>query len=353
MRPRPSGFDLAGRWYGGGGPVYLVAEIGSNHGGSLAKARELVTACAAAGADAVKFQSWRTEGLQNPFELGADGRLVESRAWPILKQYELPDEWHHTLADDCRVLGLDFLSTPFDPDRARLLRSLGCPAVKIASGDLTYTELLVEVGSYGLPVLLSTGMSTLAEVEAALNWLDPEGTGQIVLLHCVAAYPPDPAEANLRALTTLAQVFGRPVGLSDHYPGHSLALAAVALGACVIEKHVIDSRQAGTPDAPHSLEVSEFQHLVEEVRQLEAALGDGIKRPMPSETGGRVEGRRCIYAAKDLPAGRVLEREDLWVVRPNAGGAIPPKGLTEIIGWRTKRFVPRGMLIHWDMLWKS
>jgi len=352
MRSRPSGFDLAGRRYRGGGPVYLVAEIGTNHGGSLAKARELAAACAEAGADAVKFQSWRTEGLQNPVDLGAGGRLVESKAWSILKQYELPDEWHRVLAGDCRASGLDFLSTPFDPDRARLLRSLGCPAVKIASGDLTYTELLIEVGSYGLPVLLSTGMSTLAEIEAALNWLDPEGSGQVVLLHCVAAYPPEPAEANLRALTTLAQVFGRPVGLSDHYPGHSLALAAVALGACVIEKHVTDSRQAGTPDAPHSLEVSEFQRLVEEVRQLEAALGDGLKRPMPSEAGGLLEGRRCAYAACDLPAGKVLERDDLAVVRPNAG-PIPPKCVTEIIGWRTKRFVPRGTPIHWNMLEKS
>jgi sialic acid synthase SpsE len=327
-------------------PVYIIAEIGTNHDGSIDRAKELVSKSAAAGADAVKFQSWIPEKLHNVKDKTAEGELVESKVIPILERYALPRQWHAELAAECTRLGVDFLSTPFDVETSRFLRSVGAPAIKISSSDLVYDELLEEAGSYGIPVLLSTGMATLGEIERALLKIGHEN---VVLFHCIAMYPPIFEEANLNVIKTLSRAFGLPVGFSDHFPGHEIDVAAVALGARSIEKHVTLSRTDGAPDSFYALEMAEFEAMVKGIRQLEAALGDGKKRCMPCEAGGLVGGRRCLYAARDLKAGDILTREDVAVVRPNIG-ELKPGHLPAVIGRRIRSNVPCGTALKWAYL---
>lgn len=326
-------------------PAYIIAEIGTSYGGSLEKAKDLIEACARAGVNAVKFQSWHADQLQNVKDIGADGQLSDSKVLGLLQKYELPTDWHAELYQYCRDVGVDFLSTPFDLKQARLLRDTGVSAIKISSSDLVYDELLEEISTYELPVLLSVGMATLGEIEHALTCLG-EARERTVLLHCIAAYPPVFEDANLLALNTLANAFGLPVGLSDHFPGHDLVLPAVALGARVIEKHVTFSRDDDTPDSFFALTVEEFASLVEAVRRLESAMGDGIKRCMPSEAGGLEGGRRCVFIARDMQAGHVLTRDDLAVVRPNIG-EIKPRHLKQVLGRALKLDLPQGTPLAW------
>lgn len=338
--------EIGARRVGPDESVYIIAEIGSNHNCNLDRAKELISKSASAGVDAVKFQSWVANKIQNSKQIDKEGLLVESSVLPFMQRYQLPTEWHAELADFSRGLGVDFLSTPFDVGTGRLLNSLGVPAIKISSSDLVYDELLEEVGSYGIPVLLSTGMATLAEVEQALKRI---GHDKVVLFHCIAMYPPVFEQANLKVIQTLQRAFGLPVGFSDHFPGHDIDLAAVALGACSIEKHVTLSRSDGAPDSFYSLEIEELAAMVSAVRQLETALGDGKKRCMPCEEGGLVGGRRCLYAARDLFAGELVRREDIAVVRPNIG-ELKPRHLSSIIGRRLVASVPGGAPLLWSHL---
>lgn len=327
-------------------PTYIIAEIGSNHGGSLERAKSLISACAKAGVDAVKFQSWTAEGLHNTKEVAADGRLLDAGAIPVLQKLQVPDEWHFELADFCRNLNVHFLSTPFDVGRAKLLKQVACPAIKISSSDVVYDQLLEEVGTYELPVLLSVGMANIEEIDHALKCLG-SARDNTVLLHCVAAYPPVIEDSNLRALQTLAGVFERPVGFSDHFLGHELVLAAIAMGARVIEKHVTFSRQDDTPDSFFALTVDELSQLVQAVRRLETAMGNGQKRCMPSEKGGLIGGRRSVFAARDLHAGIQITYGDLAVVRPNIG-EIKPRDVKSLIGRKLKTGIPQGTPLAWE-----
>lgn len=337
--------SIGGTMIGAGYPAYIIAEIGSNHGGRLERAKRLISACAKAGANAVKFQSWTAERLHNVKDVAPDGSLSDAKAIPILRKLEVPDDWHSELVDYCRPLGVHFLSTPFDVDRARLLKRVGCPAIKISSSDVVYDQLLEEVASYDLPILMSVGMADLGEIEHALDCL---GTARLrtVLLHCVAAYPPVYEDVNLHVLRPLKTAFGLPVGFSDHLPGHDLVLAAVALGATVIEKHVTFSRQDETPDSFYALTIEELVELVQAVRRLESAMGDGRKRCMPSEQGGLTGGRRCVFAARDLKVGSKITQEDLAVVRPNIG-EIKPWHVNALIGRTLRRDVARGVPLSW------
>ncbi|MDY6937251.1 MAG: N-acetylneuraminate synthase family protein [Cyanobacteriota bacterium] len=343
-------FHIGERTYGGRYPSYIIAEIGSNHGGSLERSKEFASACAEAGANAVKFQSWSARKLQNIKDLTSEGQLHESKVIPILEKYEVPESWHSELAAYCRSLGVDFLSTPFDIDRARWLQAVKVPAIKISSGDLTYCQLLEEVGQYNVPILLSTGMASLGDIEAALERLRADrhsSPPHIVLLHCVAAYPPQLEDANLLAIRTLREAFNLPVGISDHFSGYDTVLAAVALGAGAIEKHVTFSRTDGHPDSFFALEIDEFRAMVAAVRNLESALGDGRKQCRPSEADGRVGGRRCLFAARDLEAGRTIAREDISVVRPNIG-PLKPQDLDRVLGRQVRKAIPAGMPLSWD-----
>jgi N,N'-diacetyllegionaminate synthase len=297
--------------------VYIIAEIGSNYNRNLDTAKQYITECSLRGADAIKFQSWKSEDIKNT-DLAT------------LKKYELPDEWHQELQECCKSHNVDFMSTPFSIAKARLLRSLGVPAIKIASGDLTYYQLLQEVASYNLPVFLSTGMSDFVEIEKAL---EPFGKYRknVTLMHCVSANPPELNEANILAIQTMTEKFQLPVGISDHYLHNEGVLAAIALGASVVEKHVTISRQGDTPDSPFALELDEFANMATKIRRLEVILGDGIKRVMPSEKGDLLAARRGLYVNKDIPAGHIIREEDIKIVRPDAGN-FKPEDRSRVIG---------------------
>jgi N,N'-diacetyllegionaminate synthase len=328
---RPLGDDAA---------CLTIAEIGSNHDGSLDRALALIDAAADAGADAVKFQSFTAATLLARRRPSPTGGWEPAPAYPTLERLELPIDWHAPLRDRAAARGVVFLSTPFDEERASFLAALGVPAFKIASGDLTHQPLLRRVGGFGRPVLLSTGLATPDEVDAALAAI-AEGAGAaarrppVVLLHCVSLYPPRPGDANLRAVPALRARTGCLVGWSDHSPGHTLALGAVALGACVVEKHFTDDRRRPGPDHPFAMEPADWRAMVTAIRELEAALGDGDKRPRSAETEERTWARRAVYAARPLAAGTIIDARDLKVVRPALG--LPPAALGSLVGRRLER----------------
>jgi len=343
---------IAGRRIGPGEPCFLVAEAGVNHNGDLALANQLIEAAAAAGADAVKFQTFRGERLVSPaarkaaYQTAATG--AQGSQLDMLRRLELPPEAFGDLKRRCDALGMVFLSTPFDEASADLLEALGIAAFKIPSGEVTNLSLLDHVGRKGRPVILSTGMSTLEEVRAAVDTLRAAGAQGVVVLHCVSSYPADPADANLRAMATLAAAFHAPVGYSDHTPGIEVALAAAALGACVIEKHVTLDRTLPGPDHRASLEPAGFAALVRGVRLVESALGDGRKRPMPSEADTAAAARRSLVAARDVPAGARLTDEALAVLRPGTG--LSPALRARVVGRVAKVHIPAGTPLTWEMV---
>lgn len=330
--------DIGGREVDATSPAYLIAEIGSNHDGDLGTAEALVIACAEAGADAVKFQSFTADGLT---------RCGEA-SHPIVAELAVPDSWYPRLCEVSREVGVDFLSTPFEERLATLLASMGVPAFKIASGDLTHTPLLEHVARIGRPVLLSTGLSELSEIALAVETIQSVGNEQIAILHCVAAYPARVEDANLRAITTLSGRFGLPVGLSDHTPGHLTVLGARALGAVIFEKHVTFDRSLSGPDHGYALTITEFAELVRNVRLLETAMGDGTKRPCQAELASVIPARRSVHAARALSRGQTITRSDLKVVRPAEG--IAPDEFQRVIGRVVCEDIGADEPIHWAQL---
>ena len=318
-------------------PSYLIAEVGSNHDGDFERAREHIREAAKSGADAVKFQSFRASMLSS---LAAPGHET-------LRALELPEDWYPALRDCAEEAGVDFLSTPFDEARVGALARLGVPALKIASGDLTHLPLIRCAAESGLPVLVSTGLAFLDEVRDAVRLLREAAGGGFALLHCVASYPPAYEELNLRAIETLAKEFSCPVGFSDHSPGSAAVLGAIALGARIVEKHVTFDRSAVGPDHAYAMTYAEFKGMSASVRALEAALGDGIKRPAESEQPGRIAGRRGIFAAVDLPAGARIEPGMLKIVRPAKG--LAPSEIGQLIG----RCVRNEIRADEPLLWRD
>ncbi len=328
-------FQVDGRLIGAGEPVYIIAEVGSNHDGSLDKAKELITASKGTGADAVKFQSFTAAGLLNPLRPTAEGKGWEPHpAYPVVDRLTLPVEWHAELKEFALNLGIDFVSAPFETARADLLNEIGVPFFKIASGEITNEPLLRHVARFGQPVILSTGASYMSEVERAVEVITEEGNSTVGLLHCVVLYPPQYGECNIRSIEALKRRFNCPVGLSDHTPGALLPIASVALGATIIEKHITLDRNANGPDHPYAMEVDEFTSMVIDIRNLEAALGSGVKEPSEGEVGERVGARRAIYAAVNIEEGAIIKPESLKVVRHCYG--LVPGELKNVIGKRAK-----------------
>jgi N-acetylneuraminate synthase/N,N'-diacetyllegionaminate synthase len=332
--------------------VFVIAEAGVNHSGDLSLAKQLVDVAVEAGADAVKFQTFRTECVVSRWAPKAEYQLrttpsAESQ-FEMMRKLELNRHTYASLQAQCRARGIQFISTPFDFGSVDLLAGLDVPLFKIPSGEITNFPLLKYIARMGKPIFLSTGMSYLGEVEAALEALRSAGAKDITLLHCTSSYPADPADANLRAMLTLRQAFGLPVGYSDHTPGIAVAVAAVALGAVIIEKHFTLDRSLPGPDHIASLEPHELKSLVSAIRIVERALGDGIKRPMPSEEDTRAVARRSVVAACDLAAGVVLRAEHLTLKRPGTG--LPPSSLSWLVGRTLKRDVVADELLSAEMV---
>jgi N-acetylneuraminate synthase len=332
-------------------PCFVIAEAGVNHNGDLDIAKGLVDVAVAAGADAVKFQTFKAEKVVSPAAPKADYQLQttadDESQYTMLKKLELSFEAHHVLKAYCQDRDILFMSTPFDEDSADFLESLGVWVYKIPSGEITNQPLIEHIAAKNLPIILSTGMSALTEVSQAVDWIKSAGNDQLVLLHCVSNYPADPSDVNLKAMNVMAYAFQTPVGYSDHTPGIEVALAAVALGASVIEKHFTLDRNMAGPDHQASLEPDQLAAMVAGIRTVESAMGHGLKEPAPSEANTASIARRSLVAAQDLKAGTVLREEHIAIRRPGTG--LPPAMHTFITGLRLNQDVLSGSLFTREM----
>lgn len=315
----------------------IIAEAGVNHNGDMALARQLIAAAAAAGADLVKFQTFQARKIVAASAPKADYQKQTTGAdesqLEMIRKLELSRADHEMLIAECKKHGVGFFSTAFDQDSLELLRELGClEMVKIPSGELTNLPLLRQVSQLGKPILLSTGMANLADIEAAIEAIEANGTprSQITLLHCTTEYPTPMEEVNLRAMLSIKQAFGVEVGYSDHTPGIEVPIAAVAMGARIIEKHfTLDCNLPG-PDHRASLEPQQLAAMVRGIRNIEQALGDGIKRPSSSELKNKPIARKSIVALRDIRAGELFSPENLTTKRPGTG--ISPMQWDAVIG---------------------
>lgn len=329
----------------------IIAEAGVNHNGSLDTALSLVDAAAAAGADVVKFQTFRARRLVVPGTPKAayqerDGTPGESQ-YRMLRQLEISEEMHQALARHCGNRGIAFNSTAFDNDSMDMLVAMGIPFIKIPSGELTNYPYLRHAARQGLPVVLSTGMSDMDEVRAALLVLENNGVDRrdITVLHCHTAYPTRMEEVNLKAMTSMGSALGVAVGYSDHTLGMEVPIAAAALGAVVIEKHLTLDRNMPGPDHAASMEPEEFADMVRAVRHVESALGDGVKRPTAREMAMRPVARRSIVAACPIRKGERFTEDKLSVKRPGKG--ISPMRWEELLGRPAGRDYDTDEVIEW------
>ena len=322
-------------------PVFIIAEAGVNHDGSLDKALALVDVAARSGADAIKFQTFRTEEVVT--RTAAKARYQETQTgggtqFEMIKALELSEDDHASIAERCHARGIEFMSTPFAAWAIDLLVGLGMRRVKIASGEIVNKPLIQRVARARLPIILSTGMSTMDEARRAVDWIKDEwraaghepSPGDLTVLHCTSEYPAPPSTINLRAMNTLGAELGVPVGYSDHSVGHEIAVAAVALGARVIEKHFTLDRNAFGPDHKASLSPEQLVELVQAIRNVEEAMGSSKKVPSDIELPTRQLVRRSAFATRPIAAGEVLTQDMIIFLRP--GDGIGPERIDDIIG---------------------
>jgi N-acetylneuraminate synthase len=331
--------------------VLIIAEAGINHNGQLEKALELVEVAAEAGADAVKFQLYRPEEQVSRVAQTADYQRERTGAGGMLEMalsYELPWEAHHEIAARCRERRIAYMSSCFDQLAVDFLVRLGGDCIKVGSGEITNYPLLAHMARTGLPILLSTGMSTLSDVAGAVEHIRASGPSPVALFQCVSDYPTDPATVNLRAMETMRRAFDVAVGFSDHTVGETAAVAAVALGACMLEKHfTLDKRLPG-PDHAMSLDPVELRSYVRAIRTAESTLGDGIKRPVETELKTMLAARRSLVSARAIRAGEALDEANVTLKRPATG--IDPREWANARGRKAARAIPADVPITWEML---
>lgn len=344
-------FEIAGRKVGPGHPAYVIAEAGSNHNRDLDTAKRLIEVAAESGADAVKFQTYTAEGLYSrhtpTMSYLEDSHLlkVNETVWDLIKRVEIPWEWHHDLADHAKRHDVDFLSTPFQEEAVDLLASLDVPAYKIASYEVNHLPLIEKCAATGRPLLISTGMASLGDIERALDTANAAGADQVAVLHCAINYPPKFEDLNLKAIATLASAFGVPIGWSDHTMGHTADVVAVTLGASVVEKHYTLSRDQEGPDHSFALEPGELAAMVTAIREAEASLGVSVKRVTEAENEMYTLGRRSLVAARDIATGDELRRDDIAVKRPGTG--IPVHEIERVVGRRARSSIVVDQVLTW------
>ncbi|WP_279008594.1 pseudaminic acid synthase [Aeromonas jandaei] len=330
---------------------YVIAELSANHNGNLDRALAIMTAAKAAGASAVKLQTYRPDTItlkSDRPEFQIHGGLWDGHSlYDLYEWAHTPWEWHQALFAKGRELGLTVFSSPFDFSAVDLLESLGCPAYKIASFELVDLPLIRYAAQTGKPLIMSTGMANEAEITAAVEMALKHGNGQLALLHCVSGYPAPAAEYNLRTIPMLRQRFGIEVGLSDHTLGSATAIAATALGATLIEKHFTLARADGGPDCAFSMEPAELTELVASVNTAHAALGVADYQLTASEQGNRAF-RRSLYLVKEMVAGEVLTAEHIKSVRPALG--LPPADYDRLIGKRVNRDLSVNLPLNWEWI---
>ena len=333
-----------------GGPhTYVIGELSANHCGSIEHAKETIRSIAASGADAVKLQTYTPNTMtidcrRDEFTVG-EGTLWEGRTlYDLYEEAHTPWDWHEQLFKLANELGMDCFSTPFDKTAVDFLETLDPPCYKIASFELVDLPLIEYVASKGRPIIMSTGMGTLAEISDAVAVIKKAGV-PLALLKCTSAYPSPPESMNLRTIPHLAEAFDVPAGLSDHTLGISVPVAAVALGACIIEKHVTLSRNDPGPDSAFSLEPHEFKQLVDSVRVTEKSLGNVNYTLTEKEEASKVF-RRSLYVTQDVSKGDTLSEQNVRSIRPGHG--LPPKYLGQILGRQASESIKRGTALRWD-----
>jgi N-acetylneuraminate synthase len=342
---------IGGRAIGAEHAPYVVAELSANHGGSIERALAVMEAAKAAGADAIKLQTYTADTIT--IDCDRDDFKIHGGLWDGRKLYELYEEahtpwaWHDALFAKGRELDISVFSTPFDEMAVAFLKKYDPPAYKIASFEMIDLPLVRCVAATGKPVIMSTGMAMPEEIAESVNALRAAGGRDLILLHCVSGYPTPAEQSNLRRIPELTKQFGCPVGLSDHTLGTDVAVTSVALGACLIEKHFTLRRADGGPDATFSLEPDELRSLVGGAKTAFAALGTGA--PARSEVEkGNMSFRRSVYVVRDVGAGETLTADNLRIIRPGYG--LPPRELERVIGRKARRPLTRGTALTWDAI---
>ena len=339
------------RHIGAGYPVYIVAEMSANHNRDFNQALRIIEAAKEAGADAIKIQTFTADtmtiNVQNEFFKIKNTIWNGKNLYDLYSEASTPWEWQPKLKEAANKLGLEFFSTPFDPSAVDFLEKLDVPVYKVASFELVDLQLLKRIAKTGKPVIMSTGMASLADISEAVKVFKESGGKQIALLKCTSAYPAPPEEMNLRTIPNLAKIFEVPVGLSDHSIGIETAIAAVALGACIVEKHFTLSRDLYGPDSSFSIEPEELQTLVRAIRRVEKALGSVCFGTTEQEKSSLVF-RRSLFVVEDIEANEEFTEENVRSIRPGFG--LHTRHLEEVIGCRAKTYIPKGSPLDWDMI---
>ncbi|MDE5589087.1 MAG: pseudaminic acid synthase [Acetatifactor sp.] len=345
---------VGSHYIGQGCPVYMIAEMSANHAGSMERAKEIIHAAKESGADCIKVQTYTPDTLtidcSNEYFQVRNGTWEGENLYSLYGKGYMPWEWQGALKEEADKAGIDFLSTPFDTTSVDFLEELGLEFYKIASFEMVDLPLVEYIASKGKPVIMSTGMGTLEEIREAVEAVYRTGNHQLALLKCSSAYPADPAKMNLRTIQDLQERFGIPIGLSDHSMGSLSAVTSVALGARIIEKHFCIGREIENPDASFSMTPEEYKAMVQDVRRVEAALGEPFYGVTPEEESSMVF-RRSVFAVKDIAKGEALTGENTRIIRPGYG--LKPKYHRDILGMRADRELKRGTPVSFDVLEKG
>lgn len=339
-------------WNVGTDPVFIIAELSANHGGSLPKALETIQAAAEVGVNAVKLQTYRPESITLDsdapiFRVGEGTLWSGRRLFDLYREAMTPWEWHAELFEEARRLGLCIFSSPFDTDAIELLESLDAPAYKIASFELLDHGLIAAAASTGKPLIMSTGMASCEEIDEAVSVARNHGAAGVVLLHCNSTYPADPAQMDLATIPDMVKQWSCPVGLSDHTLSATSAVAAVALGASVVEKHITLRRSDGGPDSAFSLEPEEFGSLVSAIREAEQALGAVRYGPSESERNS-LAFRRSLFVVEDIAEGERFTNFNVRSIRPSGG--LEPKHVSSVLGLRATAPIACGTPLEWSLV---
>lgn len=331
--------------------MYIVAEMSANHNQDFSRARQIVEAAAEAGADAIKLQTYKPETItmdsqKDPFRIEGGTSWDDRYLFDLYEEARTPWPWHEDLQELARELGLDFFSTAFDESAVNFLEELDVPFHKTASFELTHLPLIKKMAKTGKPLIMSTGMATLGEIEEAVSTARNNGANELMLLRCVSSYPAPPEEMNLRSIQNLRETFQCPVGLSDHTLGTEVATAAVSLGARMVEKHVTLSRDESGPDSHFSLEPDEFQSMVESLRLVTKALGSPSYGPSDAESKN-VQFRRSVFAVEDIQKGEAFTKENTRIIRPGHG--LAPKHRSNLLGMKATQMIEAGTPIRWGL----
>jgi N-acetylneuraminate synthase len=343
--------EINGRRIGADYEPYIICEVSANHNGSLDKALKMIDAAAATGADAIKIQSYTPDTMT--IDHDGPGFVIEGGLWDgrqlydLYKEAQTPFEWHGALFARARELGVTLFSTPFDESSADLLESLDAPAYKIASFEATDLPLIAHVARKGRPMIISTGMSNLGEINDAVRTVRENGCDELILLHCVSSYPAPDGDSNVRTVPHLAEAFGVVSGLSDHTHGSAVSVASIALGGAVIEKHFTLARSDGGPDSAFSLEPDEFSALVRDCKRAWTSLGR-VGYDLCGSEKGSLGFRRSLYVVADVAAGEEISRSNVRSIRPGYG--LPPRHMPEVLGRKAVRDLRRGEPLAWDMV---